>query len=175
MSDEVLSQEEIEALISQTAEGKSDVTAVSASSDEVDDEAQQSVQNGDVSNTTPPGFVIETSHEDSHDVAVRPAEFNPLNFSTGAAPHSNGVDLILDVQVQVAVELGRARLQVRDVLALGPGSVVELDKHAGEPVEVVVNNKTIARGEVVVIDENFGVRITEIINSSEREIRAKAA
>jgi flagellar motor switch protein FliN/FliY len=87
----------------------------------------------------------------------------------------NGVDLILDVQLQVAVELGRAQMKVREVLGLGPGSVVELDKHAGEPVEVVVNNKTIAKGEVVVIDENFGVRITEIVSSQRNDANAKAA
>jgi len=87
----------------------------------------------------------------------------------------SGVDLIMDVNVQVSVELGRSVMQVREVLSLGPGSVVELDKHAGEPVEVVVNNKTVARGEVVVIDENFGVRITEIVNTKGKEAHAQAA
>jgi len=86
-----------------------------------------------------------------------------------------GIDLIMDVQLNVAVELGRTRMNVRDVLALGPGSVVELDKHAGEPVEVVVNDKVVARGEVVVIDESFGVRITEIVGSEEQDSYAKAA
>ena len=87
----------------------------------------------------------------------------------------NGVELILDVQLHVAVELGHTTMKVKDVLGLGPGSVVELDKHAGEPVEVVVNNKIVARGEVVVIDENFGVRVTEIVNRNERPSYAKAA
>ncbi len=78
------------------------------------------------------------------------------------------MDLILNVEVQATVELGRASLQVRDVLELGPGSVVELEKLAGDPVDVLVNNKPFARGEVVVIDENFGVRVTEIISPTER-------
>ena len=95
--------------------------------------------------------------------------------SAAGAGAGRGVELILDVQMQIAVELGRTTMQVKDVLALGPGSVVVLEKHSGEPVEVVVNNKTVARGEVVVIDENFGVRITEIINAQEREIDAQAA
>jgi flagellar motor switch protein FliN len=78
------------------------------------------------------------------------------------------IDLLLDVALQVTVELGRTRRQIRDVLALGPGSVLELDKLAGEQVDVLVNGKPIARGEVVVIDENYGVRITDIISPMER-------
>jgi len=78
------------------------------------------------------------------------------------------IELLLDVTLQVTVELGRTRRQIRDVLALGPGSVVELDKLAGEQVDVLVNGKLIAKGEVVVIDENYGVRITDIISPADR-------
>lgn len=78
------------------------------------------------------------------------------------------IDLLMDVTLQVTVELGRTRRQIRDVLALGPGSVVELDKLAGEQVDVLVNGKLIAKGEVVVIDENYGVRITDIISPQDR-------
>jgi flagellar motor switch protein FliN/FliY len=74
----------------------------------------------------------------------------------------------MDVPLQVTVELGRTRKLIRDILELGPGSVVELDKLAGEPVDVLVNGKLIAKGEVVVIDENFGVRVTEIVSPIER-------
>ncbi len=109
--------------------------------------------------------LTETSVRLSSEPAVRQVEFGQLGYPSEGS-QTSGVDLIMDVNVQVSVELGRSVMQVRDVLALGPGSVVELDKHAGEPVEVVVNNKTVARGEVVVIDENFGVRITEIVNAS---------
>jgi flagellar motor switch protein FliN len=75
---------------------------------------------------------------------------------------------ILDVPLQITVELGRTRKLIRDILELVPGSVVELDKLAGEPVDIMANGKQIAKGEVVVIDENFGVRITEIIGQIDR-------
>lgn len=97
-------------------------------------------------------------------VDVRPAEFMPLS-SKGSGMGSSKMDLIADVPVRVTVELGRTRKNISDVLAMTPGSVIELDKMAGEPVDVLVNGKLIAKGEVVVIDENFGVRVTEIILS----------
>jgi len=68
----------------------------------------------------------------------------------------------------VTVELGRTRMLIRDILALGPGSIIELDKLAGEPVDLLVNDRPIAKGEVVVIDENFGVRLTQIAHAAER-------
>ena len=70
----------------------------------------------------------------------------------------------MDVPLQVTVELGRTRKLIRDILELAPGSVIELDKLAGEPVDILVNGKLIAKGEVVVIDDNFGVRITKIVS-----------
>lgn len=73
------------------------------------------------------------------------------------------LDLLADVELAVSAELGRTRMQVRDLLALGPGSVVELDRAAGSPIDVLVNGTLIARGEVVVVDEEFGVRLTEIV------------
>jgi CheC, inhibitor of MCP methylation len=81
--------------------------------------------------------------------------------------HSN-IDMIMDVPLQVTVELGRTKMLIKEILDLGPGSIVELDKLAGEPVDILVNNKLIAKGEVVVIDESFGVRITDIISKMER-------
>jgi flagellar motor switch protein FliN/FliY len=74
----------------------------------------------------------------------------------------------MDVPLQVTVELGRTQKMVKEVLALGPGSVLELDKLAGEPVDILVNEKPIAKGEVVVIDENFGIRVTEILAPRDR-------
>jgi flagellar motor switch protein FliN/FliY len=85
----------------------------------------------------------------------------------GVGLQSN-IDLLLDVPLQITVELGRTRMLIKDVLELGIGSVVELNKLAGESVEVFVNNKLIAKGEVVVIDENFAVRITSIVNPQDR-------
>lgn len=100
-------------------------------------------------------------------IAFQPAVFPEL--STEQVPkETRNIDLILDVSLQLTVELGRARKQIREVLNFGPGSVIELDKLAGEAVDVLVNGKLIAKGEVVVIDENFGVRITDIISPADR-------
>jgi flagellar motor switch protein FliN/FliY len=76
--------------------------------------------------------------------------------------------LILDVTLPVTVELGRARMQIQDILKLAPGSVIELEKAAGDPVDLLINGRPIAKGEVVVVDENFGVRLTSIVTAAER-------
>jgi flagellar motor switch protein FliN/FliY len=76
--------------------------------------------------------------------------------------------MLMDVSLDVTIELGRTMMSIKDILNLSVGSVIELDKMAGDPVDILVNNKLIARGEVVVIDENFGVRITEIISTQDR-------
>jgi len=86
----------------------------------------------------------------------------------GGAKNGNGIELLLDISLPVTVELGRTRMMIRDILQLAPGSILELDKLAGEPVDIMINEKSIARGEVVVIDENFGVRLTNIVTPSER-------
>ena len=78
---------------------------------------------------------------------------------------SGNIGLLMDVTITVTVELGRARLSIKEILSLGEGSIIELQKLAGEPVDLLVNGKLIARGEVVVIDECFGVRVTEIVDS----------
>lgn len=79
-----------------------------------------------------------------------------------------GLDFILDVTLQVTVEVGRARMTIQDVLQLGQGSVVELEKLAGEPLDIYVNGKHVARGEAVIVNEKFGVRLTDIISPDER-------
>ena len=78
---------------------------------------------------------------------------------------SNNIGLLMDVTINVTVELGRARLSIKEILSLGEGSIIELQKLAGEPVDLLVNGKLIAKGEVVVIDECFGVRVTDIVDS----------
>ena len=78
------------------------------------------------------------------------------------------IDMILDIPLQVTVELGRSKMLVSDLLNLGQGSVVELSKLAGDPLEVLVNNKLVARGEAVVVNEKFGIRLTDIISPKER-------
>ena len=100
------------------------------------------------------------------------AEAQAAQFSTvqdaGKTTVQRGVDFILDIPLQVTVELGRTQMLVNDLLQLGQGSVVELSKLAGEPMEILVNQKLIARGEVVVVNEKFGIRLTDIISPLER-------
>ena len=99
---------------------------------------------------------------DGETMTVRAAQFAPIAPSMMTVPAAN-LSILMDIQLQVAVELGRARMTVKEVLSLGPGSVVELDKLAGEPVDLRVNDQLVARGEVVVIDDKFGIRVTDII------------
>jgi flagellar motor switch protein FliN len=98
---------------------------------------------------------------------VRPAQLPELTGSPSAGPGYN-IDLLLGVTLQVAVEIGRTTLPIRDVLALTPGSIIELDKLAGEKVDILINGRPIAQGEVVVVDENFGVRITDVVARQQR-------
>ncbi|MCZ7527719.1 MAG: flagellar motor switch protein FliN [Acidimicrobiia bacterium] len=93
-----------------------------------------------------------------------PHEFQPLEPGVAVSPiRGHALELLNDVEMRVTVELGRTRMKVRDLLALTAGAVIELDRAAGSPVDVLVNGKLIARGEVVVIDEEFGIRISEIV------------
>ncbi|HWR31378.1 MAG TPA: flagellar motor switch phosphatase FliY [Negativicutes bacterium] len=101
-------------------------------------------------------------------VMVQTAQFAPLKQSAGMNFADSNISMIMDVPLQVTVELGRTRKLIREILELAPGSVLELDKLAGEPVDILVNGKIVAKGEVVVIDENFGVRITGIVSLQER-------
>lgn len=100
--------------------------------------------------------------------AVHPLRFPPLPQPSSSDGSPQPIDLIMDVSMRVTVELGRSTMTVEEILELGPGSVVELNKLAGEPVDILVNERLIARGEVVVVDENFGVRVTEIISPRQR-------
>jgi flagellar motor switch protein FliN/FliY len=84
------------------------------------------------------------------------------------ADATSGMEVLLDVPLEISVELGRVKMMVREVLDLGTGSIIEVDKAAGEPVDVMVNGRLVAKGEVVVIEDNFGVRVTEILNPAER-------
>jgi flagellar motor switch protein FliN/FliY len=83
------------------------------------------------------------------------------------------LDLLLDVPLDIAVELGRARMSIQDLLTLGPGSVIELDKIAGEALDILVNNRLVARGEAVVVNDKFGIRITDIVSQAERIARLR--
>lgn len=98
---------------------------------------------------------------------AHPAAFQQLSAET-SKEDSRPIDLLMDVSLPIAIELGSTSMSISDILALGPGSVVELNKLAGEPVEVKVNHKTVALGEVVVVDENFGVRVTQLMSAEDR-------
>ncbi|MBQ9238545.1 MAG: flagellar motor switch protein FliN [Treponema sp.] len=98
---------------------------------------------------------------------VQSLQYPPLQ-GTGGVPEQGNIGLIMDVFMEMTVELGRTKKQIKDILGMGEGTIIELDKLAGEPVDILVNHKPIAKGEVVVIDENFGVRVTEILSPLER-------
>jgi len=98
---------------------------------------------------------------------VAPASFT--NFSpTGGIAAGNDINMILDIPVQLTVELGRTRIPIKNILQLAQGSVVELEAMAGEPMDVLVNGYLIAQGEVVVVNDKFGIRLTDIVTPSER-------
>jgi len=109
------------------------------------------------------------STPDPKNAAVARAQFGDLGpNAVGAGGQEMNLNLILDVAVTLALEVGRARMPVRDLLQLAPGAVVELDRLAGEPLDVLVNGVRIARGEVVVVNEKFGIRLTDVVSATER-------
>ena len=97
------------------------------------------------------------------EINVQPAQFQPFSGDMDIAGQKENINLIMDVPLNVTVELGRTSKSIQEILEFAPGTIIELDKIAGEPVDVLVNGKFVAKGEVVVIEESFGVRITEII------------
>ena len=102
-----------------------------------------------------------------------PVDYVPFETTTtapaaGAGGDAPELERLYDVPVELAVEIGRTHMTIRETLALGPGSIVTLNRLAGEPVDLLVNGKPIARGEVVVIDEEFGLRVTEVISPERR-------
>ena len=99
-------------------------------------------------------------------VNVQPAQFTAFSGANMGVYQPENIDLIMDVPLEVTVELGRTSKSISDILDFGPGKIIELNKIAGEPIDVLVNGKYVAKGEVVVIEESFGVRITEIVNST---------
>ncbi|MDR1362810.1 MAG: flagellar motor switch protein FliN [Spirochaetaceae bacterium] len=98
---------------------------------------------------------------------IQPVQFPNLNYQANQREQGN-IGLLMDVFMEMTVELGRTKKLIKEILMMGEGTIIELDKLAGEPVDILVNHKLIAKGEVVVIDENFGVRVTEIVSPQER-------
>lgn len=107
-----------------------------------------------------------------NDPPVKPAEFPDLGAAGSAPAAKPNIELVKDIQVTLTVELGRTDMLIQDILELTPGKVIELDRLAGEPLDIVVNGKLLAKGEVVVVDENFGIRLTQIIEPAARELAA---
>jgi flagellar motor switch protein FliN len=120
------------------------------------------------------GYTARPQHHGSgfeatgNQLNVQPAVFSSFEPFQTQESDSMNLNLLLDIPLQVTVELGRTRKSVKEILDISAGSIIELDKLAGEPVDILVNNRLIAKGEVVVIDENFGVRVTDIISQSDR-------
>jgi len=104
----------------------------------------------------------ETSQE------VRTAQFPPLDANPAGGEREKKLDLLLDLSLPLSIELGRTQMQIRDILDLQRGSVVEFEKLASEPVDILINGKKMAEGEVVVIEKHFGIRITNLVEASER-------
>ena len=110
----------------------------------------------------------KTSQPDAKGPSVQSVQFSSFDEIAAEQSAPNNLDMLLDIPLQVTVELGRTKRMVKEILEMSQGSIVELDKLAGEPVDILINNKLIAVGEVVVIDENFGVRVTDILSTAER-------
>ncbi|EIT85092.1 flagellar motor switch protein [Fictibacillus macauensis ZFHKF-1] len=120
--------------------------------------------------------VMPTTHElpPKESVAVQSAVFSPFHEETVVVQEQEpSIERLLDIPLQLTVELGRTRRTIQEILEMAPGSIVELDKLAGEPVDILINQKLVAKGEVVVIDENFGVRVNEIVSRKARLMNLK--
>jgi flagellar motor switch protein FliN/FliY len=125
-----------------------------------------------VTDVPPPGDVVDAVPATAPSTGGAPVDFPPFESPGGPAAAAGRLDADLerlyDVPVELTVEIGRTRMTIGETLALGPGSIVSLERLAGEPVDLLVNGKRIAYGEVVVIDEEFGLRITELLESHGR-------
>jgi len=109
----------------------------------------------------------QASVEGEGEVAVESVDAQPLE--SGDAPHGDvKLDVVLDIPVTISMEIGRTKISIRNLLQLNQGSVVELDRMAGEPMDVLVNGTLVAHGEVVVVNEKFGIRLTDVISPAER-------
>jgi flagellar motor switch protein FliN/FliY len=138
----------------------------------VNQEEIDAIMKGAIGNSPPKDaeFQMEDTQESEeaakHVIKEEPS-IRPENVFSQQINGTN-IEILLDIPLEVSVELGRTKIVIKDLIQLGPGSIIELDKLIGEPVDLLVNDKLIARGEVVVFDENFGIRITDIATPAER-------
>ena len=163
--------------LTSSRDNKTDVAPTSQSVSEPSPAPQSTIQQSTIQQPTisqpVSQYVMEqpvtsqTSNVIHNNVNVQTAQFQSFDMNELAQQKEN-ITIIRDVPLEVTVELGRTRKPIKEILEFNPGTVIELDKLAGEPIDILVNGKFIARGEVVVIDENFGVRVTDIISSEER-------
>jgi flagellar motor switch protein FliN/FliY len=147
MTEDALSPEEVDALLADTEKEEED--------------SEEAIEAGS----------IESSEKEEKKPVKKEKKTKKEDEEEGLAPsqqQQRNIQLLLDIYMQITVELGRTKYKVKDILLWGEGSIIELEKPSTEPVNLLVNKRLVARGEVVVIDENFGVRITEIVNPRER-------
>jgi flagellar motor switch protein FliN len=114
------------------------------------------------------GNSLNNANSTNSEPNIQSVQFSSFDETVSAQAEPNNLNMLLDIPLQVTVELGRTKRMVKEILGVSQGSIIELDKLAGEPVDILINNKLIAVGEVVVIDENFGVRVTDIISTADR-------
>jgi flagellar motor switch protein FliN/FliY len=117
--------------------------------------------------SVPPPTPVTDTPQMRPAVTVQPVQFTPITPAPSSRENGN-IGILMDVPLQLSVELGSTRMKIKEILELGMGSIIELDRLAGEPVDILVNGKLIAKGEVVVIDENFGVKVTDILSPVDR-------
>ena len=115
------------------------------------------------------GYPYPQQSMEQANVNVQPAQFQGFTNMVSPIQQKENIELIMDVPLEVKVELGKTNKSIKDVLEFAPGTVIELNKIAGEPVDVLVNGKYVAKGEVVVLEENFAVRITEILDEKNKQ------
>jgi flagellar motor switch protein FliN/FliY len=121
-----------------------------------------------MSDDLPDRDLYNVANQLAEEHVVQPARFAPLQPHQAEKQPAQSIEFLFDVNLHVTVELGRTEMTVRKILEMGPGTVVELNRLAGEAVDVLVNGRAIARGEVVVIDDMFGVRVTDILSPYDR-------
>ena len=140
-----------------------------ARNDDLSQEVVQSVEPQTLSNQDSlTSNQVNQANKQSAEKNVQPAVFTSFEEFKPQQTETKNLNMLLDIPLQVTVELGRTKRSVKEILELSSGSILELDKLAGEPIDILINNRLIAQGEVVVIDENFGVRVTDILSQSDR-------
>lgn len=168
MADNELSQEDVDSLLGNTDEtppAEGDAEQPVADAEGAAESAEPTGAEASQPEAADAGAAVATAEKVPVD--TQPVEFAQL-VGHGDSGGTRKIDFLLDVPVTVTVELGRTSMVIRDALSLGGGSVVELNKLAGEPVDVLINSKLVARAEVVVVNENFGVKVIDIVSPEER-------